>query len=130
MVLGVVSLVCWLLMAGPAWLLAGTTGLVGLTLAAVLCVLPGAIVILVLGQLAAVQPMAPLAGSVIRMVFVFAGCLAVQELFPQWGFAVFFLWVILFYVVLLVLETALMVQRMKNLEQPADQSENGVSVSA
>ena len=108
-----VSVALWVVLAGPAWASAGSHGLAGLTLAAGVCLVPGVIVLLVLGQLASTQPMALLAGSSVRIVFVFGSCLLVSEFAPSWGFKEFFLWLILYYFALLIVETVFMLQQLK-----------------
>lgn len=131
LLLGVVGIGLWVLLVWPAFKLAGTNGLLGLTVAAFLCLLPGLAVLLVLGQFAATQPMAPFAASGVRLFCVGLGCIVVQAVRPDWGFRSFFIWVGLFYFPLLVLETFLMVRHLPRKQPLTDQpSSDNESVSA
>ncbi len=124
-ILGLVGVVLWGLLAGPAWLLAGQDGLVGLTVAAAICLLAGVPILLFVGLLSNSQSMLPLLGSVLRLVFVFCGCLTVLELMPAWGFREFLIWLIIFYFVLLVVETAFILRGLK-VDSDSGNSDNSV----
>lgn len=119
-ILVLVGFVLWGLLVGPAWLLAGQDGLAGLTVAAAICLLAGVPILFFVGLLSNSQSMLPLLGSVLRLVFVFCGCLAVLEFMPAWGFREFLIWLIIFYFVLLVVETVFILQGLK-----VDFSSNG-----
>ena len=96
--------VCFaLLLAGPAWLVAEKKGLIGLAVSAVLCTAPGCLVVgfkkLVGGSEAALV----LASSGLRMFVAMLGALVAR--FGGYGMREFFLWLILFYMFTLALET-------------------------
>lgn len=101
----------WLLLVGPAYWLAGVAGVEGLSIAAVLCLLPGWLVF-ALGTLYGVannQAMIVLSGTVLRMLSVLFGALAVREFRPDLQFREFFVWLLVFYMATLLLETLLTV---------------------
>ena len=117
-VLASVGVVLWALLAGPAWFTAGKDGLIGLSVSAALCVAPGVLILLLVGQFKSPQSMLPLLGSVIRLMIVFSGCLAVVELMPSWGFREFFIWLITYYFILLAVETLFVLQGLKSKTVP------------
>ena len=103
----------WLLLAGPAYLVAGQNGLEGLSFAALLCLLPGWLVFF-LGTLygvANMQVAVVLFGTGLRLVFVLTGTLLIQSLRPDLGFREFIVWLIVFYLFTLVFETALVLRQ-------------------
>lgn len=110
---------CWLLLSGPAWWLAGRAGVEGLTIAAVLCFVPGCLVF-VLGALVeslrSQTPMLVLAGSVLRMLFVLAGLMVVQSIRPDLGFREFTVWLLVFYLAMLLVETWVLTRGMAETE--------------
>lgn len=122
LLLGVAGTGLWVLLAYPAFALAGIDGVIGLSVSAILCLLPGLVVLLVLGQFAATQPMAPFAGSAVRLFCVGVGCLVVRVVRPDWGFQGFFLWVSLYYFVLLILETFLLVRHLPRSSTTSEQA--------
>lgn len=131
LLLGVVGIGLWGSLGWPAYHLAGTDGLLGLTVSALLCLIPGLAVLLVLGKFAATQPMAPIAASGVRLFCVGVGCVVVRALRPEWTFMSFYLWVGLFYFPLLVLETFFQVKSLPQGKPAADQSSSdNESVSA
>ena len=103
----------WVLLAGPAWLVAGQEGLAGLSVSAALCLFSGIPIILLIGPFANSKPMLPMFGSVVRLMIVFCGCLAVVEIMPTWGFQEVFIWLVIYYIVLLAVETAFVLQCLK-----------------
>jgi hypothetical protein len=102
----------WLLLAGPAYLLAGTRGIEGLAYAAALCVPVGCVVIFVAGRWSSSN--APLAalllGMLARMGVVLGGVLVLREFRPDLRLVEFAIWVILFYIVTLAAETLLLLK--------------------
>ena len=103
----------WLLLAGPAYFVAGPSGLQGLSIAAGLCLVPGWIV-LILGGLfrqAESQSVMVLAGTGLRMLFVLVGTLAVQSALPNLGFREFIVWLLVFYLAMLLIETLLVLKQ-------------------
>jgi hypothetical protein len=101
----VASLVFALVLAGPAWLVAGDKGLVGLAAAAVLCSLPGCLVVAFKGLVGDSQATLVLAAGGLRMFFVLLGALMAKFVVEGYGLKEFFVWLILFYLFTLALET-------------------------
>lgn len=110
----------WGLCAWPAWQLAGAAGLEGLTLAAVLCSLPGFVVFVLTSG---VEPGSPrgaamvMVGTGIRLAVVMAGALGVRWLAPHLKWREFHVWLLVFYLATLGLETVL-VLRKPRVEKP------------
>ncbi len=105
----------WLILAGPAHWLSGVTGLEGLTIAALLSLVPGWLVFWGVAVVSGVpgqngQPMAVLAATVVRLMFVLFGVLVMKSIRPDLGLREFHGWVIAFYSVLLMVETLLLVR--------------------
>jgi hypothetical protein len=99
-----------LVLAVPAWFIAGREGLIGLSAAAVLCVIPGLVVFWIaasFGVAGTEVPLVILGGTVLRMVFVLLGMVIVQTFDPRLGFREFVVWLLVFYLVLLAVETCL-----------------------
>jgi hypothetical protein len=104
----------WLLLLAPAWFVAGRDGLVGVTVAAALCVVPGWIVFWLAaayGSAGSQVPLVILGGMVLRMIFVFLGMLIVQSADQRLGFREFVIWLLAFYTALLGVETFLVMPR-------------------
>lgn len=101
----------WLLMAWPAHQLAGNWGLVGCSVSAILCVVPGWITLFVSGRLngPAAAAFVALGGMVLRLVFVLGvgmGLYLGIDVFTQRSLLV---WLVVFYCITLALETALVI---------------------
>lgn len=94
-----------LLLAGPAWLVAEWKGLTGLAAAAVLCAVPGCLVVAFKRLAAGSQSTLILAAGGLRMFFVLMGSLFVRFVVEGYGLKEFFVWLILFYLFTLALET-------------------------
>ena len=104
----------WVLLLGPAWLIAGRDALIGLSAAAILCAIPGFVVFWVAslyGAAGSQVPLVILGGTVLRMLFVFLGMVIVQSAAPRLGLREFVVWLLVFYVALLAVETLLVVPR-------------------
>ena len=101
----VASLLFTLVLAGPAWLVAGNKGLIGLAVAAVLCTLPGCLVVAFKGLVGDSQATLILAAGGLRMFFVLLGALGAKFVVSGYGLKEFFVWLILFYMFTLALET-------------------------
>ncbi|HET6325604.1 MAG TPA: hypothetical protein VFG04_13075 [Planctomycetaceae bacterium] len=104
----------WLLLVAPAWFIGGREGLIGLSAAAVLCVVPGLIVFwfaAAYGAAGGQVPLVVLGGMILRMIFVFLGLLIIQSADPRLGFREFVVWLLAFYTVLLGVETFLVMPR-------------------
>lgn len=103
----------WILLLAPAWLLAGPSGLEGLSYATALCIVPGWLIFWMssLSGLAQTQlAMVVLGGSALRLLFVLAGTLVIHSFRPGLGFRGFLLWILVFYLATLLVETLLMVR--------------------
>ena len=108
--LSAAALVFWLALVGPAWFVAGREGLIGLSAAAVLCVVPGWAVFWIAasyGTAGTEVPLVILGGTALRMVFVLLGMVIAQTLDPRLGFREFIVWLLVFYLCLLAVETCL-----------------------
>jgi hypothetical protein len=106
----VATVLLWLVLAGPAWFMAGRFGLIGLSLAALLCLVPGWTVFWIAasyGPSGTQVPLVILGGTVLRIVFVLLGLLIVQTIDPRLGFREFVVWLLVFYLCLLAVETCL-----------------------
>ena len=107
--------VLWLVLAGPAYGLAGTTGLEGLSYAALLCLVPGCLVFFAADWLGSNnQSVTFLAGTGLRMLTVLIGALVVHEMRADLGLRQFFSWLVVFYSFTLVVETLLIVKSPAN----------------
>ena len=106
---------CWLLFAGPAFWLSGVAGLEGLSIAALLSLVPGWLVFWGVSVVSKVpgqngQPMAVLAATGVRLMFVLFGVLLMKSIRPDLGLREFHGWVIAFYCMSLMVETLLLVK--------------------
>jgi len=109
-----VAVATWLVAAAPAWWLGGRAALEGLTIAAVLCLLPGCLMFLFVSRMVtsdSQMAIVVLGGAGLRMLFVLAGMLAMQSLRPELGFREFVVWLLVFYLVMLAVETVLVLKR-------------------
>ena len=114
--LGTATGTLWLVLAGPACWMAGTNGLEGLTYSALLCLLPGWLVFF-LGsryRVANTQAAVILLATTIRLLFVLIGVLLIQSVRSDLRFREFLVWVIVFYLATLLVETLMLIK------QPAD----------
>lgn len=112
--LAIATAALWLLLLAPAWLIGGRDGLIGVSVAALLCVVPGLIVFWLAAAYGAAGgqvPLVVLGGMLLRMVFVFLGMVIVQSADQRLGFREFVIWLLAFYAVLLAVETFLVLPR-------------------
>ncbi len=112
--LGMATALLWLVLLAPAWFLGGRDGLIGVSVAALLCVVPGWIVFWLAAAYGAAGgqiPLIVLGGMLLRMVFVFLGMVIAQSANPHLGFREFVVWLLAFYAVLLTVETLLVLPR-------------------
>ena len=131
LILGAAGLALWGLLLWPAFRLAGNVGVQGLTVSLLLSLMPGWMVLLVLGQFTATVPMAPMAASGVRLFCVGTGCVLIRLVRPDWGWLSFYLWVGLTYFPLLILETWLIVRSLPRTQPSKDEStSDNESVSA
>lgn len=94
------------LLAGPAWLVAGIKGLIGLGVSALLCTIPGCLVVAFKGLVGESQATLVLAAGGFRMFFVLLGALGAKFAVTGYGLKEFFIWLALFYLFTLAIETA------------------------
>jgi len=101
----------WFLIAWPAHLLAGNWGLVGSSVSAILCVVPGWITLIVSGHrngpTAAV--FVALRGMVLRLVFVLGVGMGLYLGIDGFTPRSLLVWLVVFYCITLALETALVI---------------------
>ena len=121
----------WLLLIGPAYFLAATDGLIGVSIAAGLCLVPGLLVLALSTILSASGSPAGaiLSGNVLRMLFVLVGSLVVRSFLPTLGIREFIVWLLVFYLATLLAETCFILK----LSQPSVQgvgSTSGTSKTA
>lgn len=112
--LSAAAILLWLALVGPAWFVAGREGLIGLSVAALLCLVPGWTVFWIAagyGRAGTDVPLVILGGTALRMVFVLLGMVIVQTVDPRLGFREFVVWLLVFYLGLLVVETCLVLLR-------------------
>lgn len=120
----------WTILLLPAWLLAEWNGILGLTISAGLCVIPGWVVFFAGPRYVAPDSQAlflALGGTGLRMVFVLVGMLGVRAVLPQLGFREFTLWLLVFYLATLVIETWMVLRQSAGagLVQVKEQSRQG-----
>ena len=112
MVLIGVTFSCWLMVACGAWLMVRPWVVLGSGVAALLCLLPGVLVLFVAHQLAIDEAhktlMLTVGGSFLRLVFVLGGGLALYNSFSELTIWSLVIWIVLFYLVTLIVETWLL----------------------
>lgn len=103
----------WLLLALPAWLRAGSLGLEGLSCAALLNLVPGWLVFWVSsrGNSANAPVKAVLFGMGLRISVVLGGVAVIQSIRPFVATRAFLVWVLVFYLAALTVETVLLVRK-------------------
>jgi len=105
----------WLLLAGPAYFVAGTAGLEGLSIAALLCLIPGWIVLFLEAYVAGGNSpsLLILSGTVLRLLFVLVGTLVMQSVHQHLQFREFTAWLLVFYLATLLVETLLVLKQVQ-----------------
>jgi hypothetical protein len=107
-------LVCWAALSYPAWLHWGPQALVESSLAVALCLVPAAITLgigpFVLRQAPELTLLFVIGSMALRMMVVLAGGLAITMLVPGLAATRFWIWVVVFYLWTLVVETTLLVR--------------------
>ncbi len=115
--------VLWLILAAPAWLLAGERGLADTALACGLCLAPMTATMLwchwALHGAAESQLLAVLGGTAVRLVVVLAGGIGLFHAVEGLHRPAFLIWVIVFYLTTLTLEIVLVVRRQEGLANEA-----------
>lgn len=113
--------ILWAALLGPAWLVAGSNGLIGVSCAAVLCVIPGWIVFWMAAAYGAAGgqvPLVILGGTTLRLIFVLLGMVIVQTVWQQMGFREFVVWLLVFYLSTLAVETFLVLLPLSKGREP------------
>lgn len=107
-----VSVLMWLICSGPAFWLRGAIALEGLTYAGILCLLPGLVVVFVTSRYPDGDSPSTivLLGTGLRMAFVLIGMVVIRNLRPEMGHYEFQLWLVLYYLAFLFVETLLVVK--------------------
>ena len=108
--LAAAALGLWLIAAGPAYLIAGSPGIEGLTYAVLLCAAPGFVALWASerGQ-QGVQALAGLlVGMGLRLATVLGATFILHETRPDLGLLEFHVWLVAAYLVMLAVETRLL----------------------
>lgn len=113
-ILGCSGVAMWALLLVPAWLLAKMLGVVGLTISAVLCVFPGCIIVVWKGYLSPSQNALFLVSTGLRFGLVFGSAMLAKLARPEFGISEFYIWLIVFYLYALAIETWLVLRRASN----------------
>jgi len=111
--LAALAITLWGLLLFPAYRLGGGDGVEGLTLAALLCLVPGWLVFVFSTRFStdnARLPFVVIGGSVLRIVFVLMGMFAIRHVREDLQFHEFILWLLVFYMGMLAAETGLMLK--------------------
>jgi hypothetical protein len=107
-----VAISMWVLCAGPAYWLRGSLALEGLTYAGILCLIPGLVVVYVTSRFpgGGSPGTGVLLGTGLRLAFVLIGMVMIQNLRPELGHYGFQLWLILYYLAFLTVETLIVIK--------------------
>jgi hypothetical protein len=119
------TVVLWVLLSYPAYLLGGDDGLLFSAVAAGLCMLPTAGTLLwcdlVLGSSPEQQLMAVFGSTAVRIVFVVGAAMVLYQFqdppLERFHSTSFWLWIIVFYLATLTLEMVLVVRRQAVLDR-------------
>jgi hypothetical protein len=108
-----VSFAALVVLSFPAILIAGWPGLQGLGLSAVVCLIPGLLTVATASSIKdpAIRLWIVLGGMLVRMFVVLVVALVVHQFLPKLGLFEFYIWLIVFYNVLLLTETWLLLPR-------------------
>jgi hypothetical protein len=100
----------WLVAAGPAYLLAGSLGIEGLTYALLICAAPGFVVLLATERgregFGALRGL--LVGMGLRLATALIATFVLHEFRPDLGLLEFHVWLVVAYLVMLAVETRLL----------------------
>ena len=109
--MGVIALLVWGVQLAPAYAIAGPQGLEGSAYAAILCLLPGWLVVYLTARYpnAGSPLMAMLLGMGLRMACVLVGIVVLMDVRPGWGMWEFYTWLLCDYFAFLAIETAMVV---------------------
>ena len=119
--LTIILAIAWSICFFPARWLRGDAGVWWMTIAAICCLIPGWIVVL-LSVLAIVRDelSAMLIQTMVRLFAVAGVALAVRKLRPELGFVDFFGWLIGFYLLALVVEVQILKRQQKSSLKKTD----------
>ncbi len=95
----------WLLLIVPAWLLGGSNGAVGLTISAVLCFVPGCLALLWKCYFCPSHDVFFLVSTGLRFGILVLSALVAKLARPEFGLCEFYIWLIVFYLFALAIET-------------------------
>lgn len=114
----VAAILMWLISSGPAYWLRGSLALEGLTYAGLLCLLPGLFVVYVTSRFpgAGSPSTGVLLGTGLRMAFVLIGMVVIRNIRPEMGHYEFQLWLVLYYLAFLMIETVIVVKSIDTQE--------------
>jgi hypothetical protein len=106
----------WLVLALPAWLVAGMTGLAGLSISAGLCLVPGCLAAAAKTWWGLSHVVFFLVVSGLRLFLAAGGALVANTARPELGIREFFVWLILFYSFVVAVESLVTLKRMGQLK--------------
>jgi hypothetical protein len=97
----------------PAVLLAGWSGLLGLVVSAVVCLVPGLVTVWLVSSVTvpSIRLWLVLGGMLVRMFVVLMAALIVHQIQPRMGLLEFYIWLVVFYNILLLTETWLLLPK-------------------
>jgi hypothetical protein len=105
----------WAALAYPAWRLGGPESFLACSVSALLCTIPACINLLWGARFSLLKPTERfrwmLWAKMVRLVFVLGGGFALYQLVPQLEKLSFWIWVLVFYLPALTLETMLLLPR-------------------
>lgn len=110
------GVVFWVLLSVPAWLAGGMVALSGLTISALLCLIPGCVALAVKTWLSISHPGLFLLSSGLRFLMAGIGALVANATRPDLGLSEFYIWLALFYLFVVGFESLLTLSRMGQLD--------------
>lgn len=103
---------CWLLVASGAWLMDRPWVVLGSGVAALLCLFPGVLVLVLAHRLAidaaGKSLVLSVGGFFLRLVFVLGGGLALYNRIPEFTIWTLIVWLVPFYIITLLVESRLL----------------------
>jgi hypothetical protein len=104
-----ITLTAWILLLLPAFAIAGLKGIDGLSWSAVVCFIAGAPTVWLVSQIenSPTRVWFVMAGMMLRSVAVAIAVLLFWQTRPDFGWAAFYSWLVIFYNILLTAETYL-----------------------
>jgi hypothetical protein len=111
------TILLWAMLIYPGWLFWGSSVWVHSLTALALCLMPALATLawaLKIGGAPEMQLVAILGGSGVRMAVALGGGLLLHETLPELFANTFWLWMVLFYMFILVIETILVVKNKQN----------------